>query len=132
MVQATLHQWYIRVHLEGLINGVHLLPHQLSHHHYIFYCKLLPLHPYTPWRLTFPLGELKNSTKGQVPFLSGSSRQFFQLWFVNWSSSMALTPSRCSHSNNWPVMCTMKHYMSMSNIFPGFWASPRPPIQLVP
>ncbi len=63
-VQVTLHQQYIKVHLEGLINGVHLLPHQLSHHHRIFHCKPRPLHPCTPWRLIVPLGELKSSMKG--------------------------------------------------------------------
>jgi len=35
-VQVILHQQYIKIHLEGLINGVRLLPHQLSHHHRIF------------------------------------------------------------------------------------------------
>jgi hypothetical protein len=30
---------------------------------------LLPLHPYTPWRLASPLGELKNLVESQVPFL---------------------------------------------------------------
>jgi hypothetical protein len=42
---------------------------------------------------------------------------------VNWSSSMALiTPMRL-HSNNWHVMCTMKHWMCTSSILQGFWAS---------
>jgi len=99
-VQVTLHQLYIKVHLEGLINGVRLLPHLLSHHHHIFWCKPLPLHPYTPWRLTISLRKLKNLTKGQVPFHWGSSRQLFQLWFVNWNSSMVLITPRRSHSNN--------------------------------
>jgi hypothetical protein len=39
---------------------------------------------------------------------------------VNWSSSMTLITPRCLHSNNWSVMCTMKHWMSTSNIFQGF------------
>jgi hypothetical protein len=38
-VQVTLHERYIKVHLKGLINGVHLLSHLLSHLHCIFYCK---------------------------------------------------------------------------------------------
>ncbi len=63
-VQVTLHQQYIKVHLEGLINGVHLLLHLLSHHHYIFHCKLLRLHPYTPWRSVVPLGELRSLAEG--------------------------------------------------------------------
>ncbi len=29
-------------------------------------------------------------------------------------------------------MCTMRHWMSTSNIFWGFWASPKSPIQLMP
>ncbi len=74
----------------GLINRVCLLLHQLSHHHHIFYCKLLPLHPYTPWRSTVLLGEMRSSVEGQVPFLWRSSRQLPQLWFVNWSSNVAL------------------------------------------
>jgi hypothetical protein len=49
-VHVTLHQRYIRVHLEGLISGVCLLLHQLSHPHRIFRCKPWPLHPYTPWK----------------------------------------------------------------------------------
>ncbi len=115
-VQVTLHQWYMRVHLEGLINGVHMLLHQLSHHHCILCCKSLPLHPYIPWRSTIPLGKSKSSTEGQVPFLWGSSRQLSQVWFVNWSSSMALITLKHSHSNNWPIMCIMRHWMSTSNI----------------
>jgi hypothetical protein len=47
-IQVTIHQKYIRVHLEGLINGVCLLLQKLSHHHHIFHCKSLLLHPYTP------------------------------------------------------------------------------------
>jgi hypothetical protein len=39
-VQVTLHQEYIKVHLEGLISGVRLLLHLRSHHHHIFRCKL--------------------------------------------------------------------------------------------
>jgi hypothetical protein len=54
------HQWYIKVHLEGLISGVHLLLHLLSHHHRIFRCKSLRLHPYTPWRLAISLRELRS------------------------------------------------------------------------
>jgi len=38
-VQVTLNQQYIKVHLKGLINGVHMLSHLLSHLHCIFYCK---------------------------------------------------------------------------------------------
>jgi hypothetical protein len=30
--------------MEGLVNGVCLLPHKLSHHHYIFRCKSLPIY----------------------------------------------------------------------------------------
>ncbi len=67
-VQITLHQWYIKVHL-GLISGVCMLPHQFSHHRRIFHCKPLPLHPYRPWRSPVPLGELRSSAEGQVPFL---------------------------------------------------------------
>ncbi len=78
-VQVTLHQRYIKVHLEGLISGVHLL----SHHHYIFRFKPLCLHPYTPWRSAIPLGELRNSAEGHVLCLWGSSRQLSQPWFVN-------------------------------------------------
>jgi len=33
---------------------------------------------------------------------------------------------------NWLVMCTMRHWMSMSNILRGFWTSLRSPIQLIP
>ncbi len=62
-VQVTLHQRYIRIHLEGLLNGVCLLPHQLSHHHCIFHCKPWPLHPYTPWKSVVPLEELKKFSK---------------------------------------------------------------------
>jgi len=49
------------------------------------------------------------------------SRQLSQLWFVNWSSSMVLITSRHSHSNNWPIMCIMRHWMFMSNIFQRCW-----------
>ncbi len=63
-VWVTLHQRYIRVHLEGFISGVHMLLHQFSHHHRIFRYKLLPLHPYTPWRSTAPLEKLKSSAEG--------------------------------------------------------------------
>jgi len=131
-VHVTLHQLYIKVHLEGLISGVRPLPHLLSHYHHIFHCKLLPLHPYTPWRLAIPFGGLRKFVKGKVPFLWGSSRQLFQLWFKNWSSSMALITPRCSHSNNWFIMCTMRHRMSTNNILRGFWASVKFPIQLMP
>ncbi len=72
------------------------------------------------------------SVEGQVSFLWGSSRQLFQLWFVNLSSSMVLITPRCLHSNNWPVMCTMRHWMSTSNILQGFWASLKFPILLMP
>jgi hypothetical protein len=75
---------------------------------------------------------LKSLTKGQVPFLWGSSRQLSQLWFVNWSSSMVLITLKRLHSNNWLVMCIMKHWMSMSNILPKFWASLKSLIQLTP
>ncbi len=95
-------------------------------------CKPWLLHPHTPWRSVVPLGELRSSAEGQVPFLWGSSRQLFQLWFVNWSSSMVLITPRRLHSNNWPVMCTMKHWMSTSNILQGFWVSPKLPTQLTP
>jgi len=30
--------------MEGLVNGVCLLPHKLSHHHCIFCCKSLPIY----------------------------------------------------------------------------------------
>jgi hypothetical protein len=30
--------------------------------------------------------------------------------------------------NNWPIMCTMRHWMSTNNILGGFWMSPRSPI----
>ncbi len=82
-VPVTLHQRYNKVHLEGLISGVHLLLHLLSHHHCIFCCKPWLLHPYTPWRSAVPLEELKSLAEGQVPFLWRSSRQLFQPWFVN-------------------------------------------------
>jgi hypothetical protein len=39
-IQVTLHQQYIKVHLEGQISGVRLLLHLLSHHHRILRCKL--------------------------------------------------------------------------------------------
>jgi hypothetical protein len=29
---------------------------------------------------------------------------------------------------HWPVMCTMRHWTSMSNILQGFWVSPELPI----
>ncbi len=99
-VQITLHQQYIKVCLEGLFIGVHLLLHLLLHHHHIFRYKPWPRHQYTPWRSAILLGELRNSMEGQVPFFWRSSRQLFQLWFMNWSSSMALITSRHSHSNN--------------------------------
>jgi hypothetical protein len=35
-------------------------------------------------------------------------------------------------SNNWPVMCTMRHWMSTNNILQGFWVSLKLPIQLTP
>jgi hypothetical protein len=38
-VQVTLHERYIKVHLKGLINGVRMLSHLLSHLHHIFRCK---------------------------------------------------------------------------------------------
>ncbi len=41
----------------------------LSHHHRIFRCKSLPLHPYTPWKLAVLVGELRSSAEGQVLFL---------------------------------------------------------------
>ncbi len=63
-VQVTLHQLYIKVHLEGLISGVRLLPHLLSHHHRIFRCNPLLLHWYTPWRLTIPHRELRSLAEG--------------------------------------------------------------------
>ncbi len=99
-VQVTLHQRYIRVHLERLISGVHLLSHQLSHHHYIFCYKSWPLHTYTPWRSIVHLRELRNLVEGQIPFLWRNSRQLLKLWFMNWSSSMVLITPRHSHSNN--------------------------------
>ncbi len=109
-----------------------MMPHKLSPYHRIFCCKSLLLHPYTPWRSVVFLGVLRSSAEGQVPFLWGNSRQLSQLWFVNWSSSMVLITLRRSHSNNWPVMCIMKHWMSRTNILRRFWASPRSPIQLMP
>jgi hypothetical protein len=42
--------------LEGLISGVRLLPHLLSHHHRIFRYKPLPLHSYTPWKVNYCSG----------------------------------------------------------------------------
>ncbi len=51
------------------------------------------------------------------------------LWI---GSSMVLITLRHSHSNNWHVMCILRHWMSISNILRGFWASPRSPIQLMP
>ncbi len=42
-VKVTLHQRYIRVHLEGLISGVCLLQ-LLSHQYHIFRCKPLDLY----------------------------------------------------------------------------------------
>ncbi len=59
-------------------------------------------------------------------------RVLSQPWFVNWNSSMALITPRHLHSNNWPVMCTMRHWMSTSNILQRFWASLKSPIQLMP
>jgi hypothetical protein len=68
--------------------------------------------------------------EGQIPFLWGSSRQLSQLWFVNWSSNIALITPRCLYSNNWPVMCTMKHWISTNNILRGFWHHPDPQFSL--
>jgi hypothetical protein len=62
-VQVTLHQQCIRVHLEGLINRVHLLLHLLSHHQCIYRCKSWLLHPYTPWRSIVDLKELRSSAE---------------------------------------------------------------------
>ncbi len=64
-----------------------------------------------------------------------SLREFkvtFSIVVLNWSSSMALITSTHSHSNNWPIMCTMRHWMSTNNIFRRFWTPSRSPIQLVP
>jgi len=99
---STVH----KIPFGGLINAVRMLSHQLSHHHCILYCEL---HPYTTWKSTVPLRKFRSLMKGQVPFLWGNSRQLFQLWFVNWSSSMVLITLMRSHSNNWPIMCTMRH-----------------------
>jgi hypothetical protein len=65
---------------------------------------------------TILLGELKSLAEGEVPFLWKNSRQLYQLCFVNWNSSMTLITLRLSHSNNWPVMFIMRHWMSMNNI----------------
>ncbi len=63
-VQTTLHQRYIRIYLKGLISGVFLLLHQLSHQHHIFCCKSWPLHQYTPCRSIVPLEKSKSLTEG--------------------------------------------------------------------
>jgi hypothetical protein len=47
---------------------------------------------------------LRSSTEGLAPFLWESSRQLSQLWFVNWSLSMALITLKRLYSNNWLVM----------------------------
>ncbi len=104
-VQVTLHQRYIKVHVEGLISGVRMLLHQLSHHHYILHYKSWPPHPCTPWRSIIPLEELKSSAEGHVPCFWRNSRQLSELWFVNWSSSMALITPMRSHSNN--MLCAL-------------------------
>jgi hypothetical protein len=67
--------------------------------------------PIYTWRSVAPMGELKSLAKGQVPFLWRNYKQLSQLWFVNWTSSMALITLRHLHSNNcslcalWSIRC---------------------------
>jgi hypothetical protein len=81
-VQVTLHQQYIRVHLEGLINGVCLLLHQLSHHHRIFCCKPWPLHPYTPWSQQFFWENWEVQQKARYHFLEGICEEFLHTFHM--------------------------------------------------
>jgi hypothetical protein len=55
--------------------------------------------------------------EGEVPFLWGNSKQLYQLWFMIWSSNMVLITPKHLHSNNWPVMCTMRHWICLRATF---------------
>jgi hypothetical protein len=92
----------------GVNKWVRLFPHLLSHHLRIFHCKPLLLHPYAPWRSTVLLGELRSLGRpGTI-----SLRKFkatFSTMVYELELKYGTNYTECSHSNNWPVMCSMRH-----------------------
>jgi len=99
--------------------------------------------PYTPLQAmtSTPIYTMEvSSSSGRIEKFSGrpgtiSLKEFkttFSTVVCELELKYALITPRRLHSNNWLVMCIMKHYMSTSNILQGFWASPRFPIQHTP